>query len=238
MFSLEKIMRPIDVRREVRTCVSSMFKYFRANMDIYDIGCGNKPFSKELEELGCRCIGVDIADGFYDSRKIDVIGSAYSVPVDNCSADAVLSIQVIEHLERPGDALLEAHRLLKPNGMMIVSFPFLYPIHAAPEDYMRYTHYYLSSAAKKHGFELLEQHELKGFWYMSGMNAGLYFQSFNRGVFRRSGLVSLMIAVIQWQCLGLHYIEEVLFKLVKRNVDEFRKTWTVNYLFVLRKKDS
>jgi SAM-dependent methyltransferase len=237
MFSLSWIMRPIDVRRDVRKQISAMLSHLRPKALVYDIGCGNKPFAKSVKDLGCEYIGVDVVDGFYDSEKIDLVGSAYSVPVADAIADAVLSVQVIEHLERPKDALREAYRILKPGGVLLISFPFLYPIHAAPHDYMRYTHFFLLSVAKEIGFEVVEQHELKGFWYMVGMYAGLYLQAFDKGILRWFGLTRLLIAIIQWTCRGLHGVEYFLLKAMKRSVNGFRQAWTVNYAFTFKKRD-
>jgi len=50
-------------------------------------------------------------------------GDAYSLDFTNNSFDFVLMMEVIEHLENPLKALKEAFRVLKSNGVLIVSFP-------------------------------------------------------------------------------------------------------------------
>jgi SAM-dependent methyltransferase len=64
---------------------------------------------------------------------------AGSIPLPDASVDCVLLCEVLEHLQQPENALAEAARLLKPGGRIILSMPFLYPVHADPLDYQRWT---------------------------------------------------------------------------------------------------
>ncbi len=79
------------------------------------------------------------------SIEIDVIGSAYELPFKDDSFDAVLCTETIEHLERPQQAIDEMYRVLKSGGKVILSTPFLMPLHDVPGDYFRYTPYGLKS---------------------------------------------------------------------------------------------
>ena len=53
--------------------------------------------------------------------------------------DVVICQQVLEHVKNPFKAMETLSRLLKPGGVLIVSTPFLLKIHAAPNDYWRFT---------------------------------------------------------------------------------------------------
>jgi SAM-dependent methyltransferase len=48
---------------------------------------------------------------------------ATMLPFADDSIDAVLMLDVIEHLDRPEQALAEAHRVLRPDGVLVVSVP-------------------------------------------------------------------------------------------------------------------
>ncbi|MEQ9639374.1 MAG: class I SAM-dependent methyltransferase [Alphaproteobacteria bacterium] len=230
------LLRPLNLRLDVRgEIVALLERHTGREAVVYDVGCGSKPFTPDLERLGCTYVGVDLADGFYGAQHADVIGSAYEVPVEDGIADAVISCQVLEHLQQPQAALREAHRILRRDGMMYLSSPFLYPIHAAPEDYGRYTRYFIEKVAADGGFELVERRALSGYWYTMGIAAGLYLQMFDRGPLNRIGLMRVLVAAIQWTCLALHRLEGRVLRWRRKNIDDLRESWTVNYVYALRK---
>jgi SAM-dependent methyltransferase len=59
-----------------------------------------------------------------------------SIPLDAESVDAILCTEVLEHVERPLEALSEFARLLKPHGQLLLSVPSACRVHRVP------THYY------------------------------------------------------------------------------------------------
>jgi SAM-dependent methyltransferase len=69
----------------------------------------------------------------------DVVSDVSAVPLPDECADCVLCTEVLEHLPNPGACVGEARRLLRPGGRLIVSVPFLYPVHADPGDFQRWT---------------------------------------------------------------------------------------------------
>jgi SAM-dependent methyltransferase len=69
----------------------------------------------------------------------DLFADAAYLPVADSSADTVVILEVLEHLRFPGDALREIARVLRPGGRLLLTMPFLYPVHDAPHDYQRYT---------------------------------------------------------------------------------------------------
>lgn len=87
-------------------------------------------------------VGLDIREG----PGVDVVGSVYALPFPDNSFDNVLCMVVMEHLEDPKAAIVEMKRVLKVGGKILVSVPFLFPIHDAPNDFWRFT---------KYGFKIL-----------------------------------------------------------------------------------
>ena len=53
--------------------------------------------------------------------------------------DIVICQQVLEHVKNPFKAVDTLSKLIKPGGILIASTPFLLKIHAAPNDYWRFT---------------------------------------------------------------------------------------------------
>ena len=202
---------------------------------VYDIGCGQKPFKDYLSGRVKVHVGVDLADGFYQPDQVDLIGTAYAVPAADAVADVVILSQVIEHLETPMVAMGEAHRLLRADGLVFLSFPFLYPIHAPPRDFMRYTEFYLADQLTSHGFEVVDTLRLGGFWYVTGMNAMMYLQDVDRGTLRKTGLMTLVAVLTGMVCGAMHAVEGVFLRAAGKDVAGMRAKWTMNYLTVLRK---
>lgn len=96
-------------------------------------------------------IGVDIREG----PGVDRIASVYDLPFEDGEFENVLCMSVLEHLEEPKKAITEMHRVLKPGGRIIMSVPFLFPIHEAPDDYWRFTKYGLQKLFSE-GWEIIE----------------------------------------------------------------------------------
>lgn len=232
-----KIFKIINLRRDVRDSLLQYFdKYLTINMDVYDIGCGSKPFANALKSKVRKHIGVDIKDGFYDSTHIDLIGTAYAVPIDNESADAVISTQVLEHLEHPEKAIEETARILKINGVFFLAFPFLYPIHAEPHDYSRITEFKIKKMLESSGFKILEFQYIGGFWYLAGLSLGIYVQPIDNGFLKAIKISTGLLWLIRWGFNFLHTVEGLALKALKKNPEAFRKKWVSNYVLVAQKK--
>jgi len=70
--------------------------------------------------------------------KPDYLCLADAISVADETFDMVLMTEVLEHLERPVEALKEAYRVLKA-GQIVITMPFLYGVHADPQDFQRWT---------------------------------------------------------------------------------------------------
>lgn len=236
---IDFLMHPIAMRRDLHKQFQFFFeKYMPPDAVVYDVGCGQKPFAALLEGRVSKHIGVDLADGFYKPDQVDLIGTAYDVPAPDGAADAVILSQVIEHLESPLQAMQEAHRLLKSGGLVFLSFPFLYPQHAPPHDYLRFTEFYLAKRIAGGSFEVVDSIRLGGYWYLMGMFAVMYLQQVDAGLLRMTRLVKLASMVVGWICFLLHKCEGSFLRAAGKDLAGIRARWTANYLFVLRKIDT
>jgi SAM-dependent methyltransferase len=85
--------------------------------DVDAVGVDNAPQSIEM--------GVAlVADaGSLRGRATFVEGDLYALPFPDQHFDVVFSDSVFEHLERPGDALAEARRVVRPGGAVVISVP-------------------------------------------------------------------------------------------------------------------
>jgi SAM-dependent methyltransferase len=97
-----------------------------------DIGCGNGVFSSEAKvRTSCRLYGVDGSE--YALQQAEKIGferlaligdfNQDTLPFDSEQFDFCFCKDLLEHLVSPDFLLREAHRVLKPNGYLLVHVP-------------------------------------------------------------------------------------------------------------------
>ena len=72
-----------------------------------------------------------------ESSRPNILADICQIPLEAESIDKVLCCEVLEHLEEPQKAIKEIYRVLKQGGELILSVPFLFPIHADPHDFQR-----------------------------------------------------------------------------------------------------
>ena len=116
------------VRRKI---IHNLIKQYRLNfgkeIKILDAGCGTGLLIKELEALGV-CYGIDISQkavDFCGKRGIDnvQVADAVNIPYSDNMFEIVIALDVIEHIKDDEMALKEIYRVLKPQGMAIITAP-------------------------------------------------------------------------------------------------------------------
>jgi SAM-dependent methyltransferase len=95
---------------------------------ILNLGSGPKRLRSDV-------INVDI--GEYE--QVDVVADLTKLPYEDGTVDGFVCDNVLEHVNDPSKALTEVLRTLKAGGIGYISTPFLYPFHASPYDYTRWT---------------------------------------------------------------------------------------------------
>jgi len=76
----------------------------------------------------------------FDPPCIDVICDIADMkPISDESIGLVLNLESLEHLPYPQKAIDEIHRVLRPDGLLILTTVMHFKIHRAPKDYWRFT---------------------------------------------------------------------------------------------------
>jgi SAM-dependent methyltransferase len=70
-----------------------------------------------------------------------VQADAARLPVRDASADAVVMVELLEHVPDPGAAIDEAWRVLRAGGALVASVPFVAPVHGDPGDFYRFSEF-------------------------------------------------------------------------------------------------
>jgi SAM-dependent methyltransferase len=126
---------------------------------ILDIGCGHKPYRDLF--ASAQHWGMD--HGIVDTSP-DFVGDALRLPIRDRSVDIVFATQVIEHVTNPHIMVKECKRVLRPNGCLILSGPFFWPLHEEPYDFFRFTKYGFEQLLKDAGFREWQILEDGGDW--------------------------------------------------------------------------
>jgi SAM-dependent methyltransferase len=93
----------------------------------------------------------------WDQTKLDIISDITRIPESNNSFDAIMCIEVFEHLPEPIKAIQEFSRLLKPDGHLIITAPFCSLTHFAPYHfYSGFNRYFFEEHLYRNGFIILE----------------------------------------------------------------------------------
>lgn len=134
---------------------------------ILDAGAGELRYKEFCEHL--NYVSQDFAQyngegdskglqtGTWDQTKLDIISDITEIPELDDSFDAIMCVEVFEHLPDPTLAIKEFARLLKSGGTLIITAPFCSLTHFAPYHFgTGYNTYYYEHHLKKNGFEVLE----------------------------------------------------------------------------------
>lgn len=156
---------------------------------VLDIGCGDKAKRLLVGERVTDYVGLDHEGSLHDSARVDLFGTAYSIPQPDSSFDGVVCTAVLEHLEEPKSALAESIRVLKPGGHAIYTVPLYWHLHEEPRDFYRYTRHGLRHLFESVGYEVEKIEPASGFWLTFGSEWSYYLGTLFRGRLRHAAKV-------------------------------------------------
>jgi SAM-dependent methyltransferase len=134
------VVHPVRMRKAIVESVRLFERVFEPSGPIVELGSyyppGHPAFS-DLRELfpGVEYVGCDLRSG----PGVDRIEDAQDLSFADASFGTAFLFEILEHLPRPQRAIEEAHRVLGDDGLLALSVPFDYRLHAFPVDYWRFT---------------------------------------------------------------------------------------------------
>jgi SAM-dependent methyltransferase len=209
---LGKLINPFYFSRSALLENIGLFSQIVAGK-VLDVGCGRKPYRKIFS---CKeYIGLEIdtpetrrrgsADIFYDGKTI---------PVDSCSFDCIFMSQVFEHMFNPESVLQELWRVLRSEGYLLLTVPFIWDEHEQPFDYARYTSFGIIHILKKNGFRVIENKKTLA-------DTRVIFQLINAYLYKvlltKNRYANLFISILFMSPVNI--IGAIFWRLLPRNKD-------------------
>lgn len=119
--------------RTLRAMVPARLKFFEgegaawAGKDVLDLGCAGGFMAEALARAGARVSGLDPAEDAVAAARahaaaenLDIdyrVGFGEALPYDDDAFDAVVCVDVLEHVRDLGTVLEEIRRVLRPGGL-------------------------------------------------------------------------------------------------------------------------
>ncbi|GAB4485712.1 MAG: class I SAM-dependent methyltransferase [Thermodesulfovibrionales bacterium] len=143
------------------------------NLSVLEVGCSGGPLVVQLEKDGFRDVrGIDVspeAVRVCRSKGLDNVAcaDARETGLADASMGLLIASDVLEHIDDESAVLAEWHRVLRPEGILLVfvpAFGFLWGPHdEANRHYRRYSRRQLAEALRENGFRVQQS----SYWGLS-----------------------------------------------------------------------
>jgi ubiquinone/menaquinone biosynthesis C-methylase UbiE len=131
--------------------------------DVLDLGCGTGAVMASATEFSESVTGLDMSDRaleYAHQRELSGLTQADGtlLPFSDASFDAIVALDIFEHIEKDDLAFAEAYRVLRPGGILVLSVPahrWLWSKHdVALHHFRRYTVREISQQLARARFEI------------------------------------------------------------------------------------
>lgn len=178
-----------------------------------DIGCGTKPYAHLYRSNEYVGLEIDTPQN-RASKQADFYYDGNNFPFEGASFDSVVANEVFEHVFNPDNFLNEMFRVLKPEGMVLLTMPFVWDEHEQPYDFARYSSFGIKSLLERHGFEVVEQRK-------SMDDIRVIFQMLNTYIYKKTvtknAFLNVLITLVFMAPFNI--VGELLFMITPRNPD-------------------
>ena len=178
-----------------------------------DVGCGQKPYQHLFDVTEYIGLEIDTSENHLH-KKADYFYDGDTFPFIDETFDSLISNQVFEHVFQPDKFLSEVNRVLKPNGILLITVPFVWDEHEQPVDYARYSSFGLKYLLEQYGFEILEQRKsIAGIRVIFQLLAGYIYKI----TVTESNIVNLLVCI--FLISPFNVIGELLALILPKNSD-------------------
>ncbi len=128
------------MRKLIKDFMEICAKTLSISEPIFEFGSLQVPGQEGFADLrsffpGKEYFGADMRKG----PGVDMILNLHDIDLPSESVGTVLMLDTLEHVEYPRKAIRNVEKILKPEGILIISSVMNFPIHDFPYDYWRFT---------------------------------------------------------------------------------------------------
>ena len=104
---------------------------------VLDFGCGQGDLVRALRRHGLEARGADFPQNLGEDGNLSSIQSnPYRLPYPDATFDVVVSTSVFEHAQGTEECMTEIHRVLRPGGIAVHTFPGKWYLPREPHIYV------------------------------------------------------------------------------------------------------
>ena len=130
-----------------------IFNYKQLGSSVLDFGCGDSPYYEYLKSINYT--GVDLKLN-HQKKNLIKIEINKPLPFKDSKFDSIISTQVIYQVRELDKLIIDFHRVLKTNGVILVTVPFMwFEIYENSQINRRFSKNELEEVFKKGGFKLV-----------------------------------------------------------------------------------
>ena len=171
--SVSSPLRALDQQLEFQTKLL-ITESVKPNTNWLDVGCGLKPYAPFF--VGTSYIGIDIEVSGRQGilKDADIYFDGTNIPFGDSTFEGILCTQVMEHVSNFEFLVSECNRVLKKNGVILLTVPFIQREHEQPFDFRRITSFGLIQTFENHGFKIEKIDKCLGYIETIAMLTNLY----------------------------------------------------------------
>ena len=127
-------------RKGLYEFLSREFSVIPTSSKVLTVGAGGRVTELLYKHARDQDFDVLVLDIDKDHEP-DMVGDICNFNFRDFEFDVIVMSEVLEHVHSPHEALANIHASLKAGGKLIITTPFMLPIHDRPYDYYRFTRY-------------------------------------------------------------------------------------------------
>lgn len=162
---------------------------------VLDVGGGRKALYQKYLDAGLEIDSVNIDPAIEPTYLIE---PGDPLPIDDATYDCAICLNTLEHVYDPRAVLAEIFRVLKPGGTVYITVPWVFRIHAHPDDFTRASPSWWRETARQIGFSRMELKPLVWGRYTTGGMITGYRGIWPRGQFHLAHLKDWLYARVSF----------------------------------------